>query len=166
MTDLNPVVIIAGPTASGKSALALDEAGKFSGTVINADSMQVYDELRILSNRPGLADEARASHRLFGVVSVREACSAARWRDMAMVEIDAAHAIGVLPILAGGSGLYIRALLEGLSPVPEIPPDVRAAARARHAEIGGPAFADGFRLLVPAPPVGLPFFLEVGVPPQ
>ncbi|MFP6745532.1 MAG: tRNA (adenosine(37)-N6)-dimethylallyltransferase MiaA [Alphaproteobacteria bacterium] len=138
--ESGPIVVVAGPTASGKSALALDLAEELGGVVINADSMQVYDELRILSSRPGPADEARVSHRLFGVVSVREACSAARWRDMAMIEIDAAHATGVLPILAGGSGLYIRALLEGLSPVPEIPPDVRAAARARHAEIGGPAF--------------------------
>jgi tRNA dimethylallyltransferase len=135
-----PLVVVAGPTASGKSALALDLAEEFGGVIINADSMQVYAELCILTNRPGPADEARAPHRLFGVVSVREACSAARWRDLALAEIDAAHGAGAVPILAGGSGLYIRALLEGLSPVPEIPPDVRAAARARHGELGGPAF--------------------------
>lgn len=135
-----PIVVVAGPTASGKSALALDLAVEFGGVVINADSMQVYDELRILTNRPEPAHEARAPHRLFGVVSVTEVCSAARWRDLALAEIAAADAADALPILAGGSGLYIRALLEGLSPVPEIPPGVRAAARARHGEIGGPAF--------------------------
>ncbi|MGE4218871.1 MAG: isopentenyl transferase family protein, partial [Alphaproteobacteria bacterium] len=100
-----PVLAVAGPTASGKSALALDLAAEFGGTVINADSMQVYRELRILTARPSPADEARAPHRLYGVVSVAEGCSAARWRDMALAEIAAARAAGRLPILCGGTGL-------------------------------------------------------------
>ena len=135
-----PVVIVAGPTASGKSALALALAEALGGVVINADSMQVYRELSILTNRPDAAAEARAPHRLYGVISAVEACSVARWRDMAVAEIAAARAAGRLPILAGGTGLYIRALVEGLSPVPEIPSGIRAAARARHGEIGGAAF--------------------------
>jgi tRNA dimethylallyltransferase len=135
-----PLVVVAGPTASGKSALALELAEAFDGVIINADSMQVYDGLRILTNRPSPAEEARAPHRLFGVVPVDEVCSAARWRDLALAEITEAGASGILPIITGGTGLYIRALLEGLSPVPEIPAEVRAAARARHEEIGGAAF--------------------------
>ena len=134
------MVVVAGPTASGKSALALALADELGGTVINADSMQVYRELRILTNRPGPDQETRAPHRLYGVMSVAEACSAARWRDLALAAIAETGAAGRLPILAGGSGLYIRALIDGLSPVPGIPADVRAAARARHAEIGGAAF--------------------------
>ncbi len=137
-----PLVVVAGPTASGKSALALALAAAFSGVVINADSMQVYDGLRILTNRPDPEDEARAPHRLFGVVPVDEVCSAARWRHLALAEIATARASGALPIITGGTGLYIRALLEGLSPVPDIPTEVRAAGRARHEEIGGAAFHD------------------------
>ena len=126
-----PVVIVAGPTCSGKSALALDVADRFGGTVINADSMQVYRELRILTARPEPADEARVSHRLYGVLSAAEACSAARWREMAIAAIDEASSAGRLPILCGGTGLYIKALTEGLSPIPDIPDAVRRRVRQR-----------------------------------
>lgn len=133
---MKPLVVIGGPTASGKSALALDAAEAFGGTVINADSMQVYRDLRILTARPGPAEEARAPHRLYGVLDAAELCSAARWRDMALEEIEAAS----VPIVVGGTGLYIRALLEGLAPVSEIPASVRAEARALHRKLGGTAF--------------------------
>ena len=136
------MVVVAGPTASGKSALALSLAGAFGGTVINADSMQVYDGLRILTGRPDAADEARAPHRLYGVIPAAEPCSAARWRTLAMAEITAAHEAGRLPIVTGGTGLYIRALIEGLAPIPDIPADIRARVRALHARLGGPAFHD------------------------
>ena len=126
-----PVLVVAGPTASGKSALALDLAVAFGGTVINADSMQVYRELRVLTARPSPADEARVPHRLYGVVSVAEGCSAARWREMALAEIAAARSAGRLPILCGGTGLYLRALMDGLSPVPAVPAAVRDGLRAR-----------------------------------
>jgi tRNA dimethylallyltransferase len=126
-----PVVIVAGPTCSGKSALALDIAERFDGVVINADSMQVYRELQILTARPGPAEEARAPHRLYGVISGTEACSAARWREMALEEIVAARQAGYLPVLCGGTGLYIKALTEGLSPVPETPDTLRQALRRR-----------------------------------
>jgi len=128
-----PVIIVAGPTASGKSALALELAVAFGGTVINADSMQVYRELRILTARPSAVDEARAPHRLYGAIPAAEACTAARWREMAIAAIEAAHGAGRLPILCGGTGLYLKALTEGLSPVPDIPDDLRAALRTRYA---------------------------------
>ncbi len=136
------MVVVAGPTASGKSALALDLAEAFGGVVINADSMQVYDALPILTNRPTAAEERRARHRLYGVIAANEACSAARWRVLARAEIDAAHEAGRLPIVTGGSGLYIRALTEGLAPIPEIAADIRDRSRALHAALGGPAFHD------------------------
>jgi tRNA dimethylallyltransferase len=135
-----PILIIGGPTASGKSALALDLALQLGGVVINADSMQVYRELRILSARPTPEDEERAPHRLYGVLAAGERCSAGRWRDMALGEIAAAHAAGRVPILVGGTGLYLRSLLKGLAPVPAIPSRVREAAAALHAEVGAAEF--------------------------
>lgn len=135
-----PLVVVAGPTASGKSALALDLAEAHGGVVINADSMQVYRDLRVLTARPDAAAEARAPHRLYGVLDAAEVCSAARWRALARDEIAAAWAAGRPPILVGGTGLYIEALLDGIAPVPDIPPEVRAGARALHAELGGAAF--------------------------
>lgn len=135
-----PVVVIGGPTASGKSALALAVAEEFGGTVINADSMQVYRELTILTARPGPNDLVRAPHRLYGVLGAAERCSAARWRGLALAEIAASHRAGRLPILAGGTGLYLRALLEGLSPIPDVPAEIRAAAMDRLASLGAPAF--------------------------
>jgi len=135
-----PFLLVGGPTASGKSALALAIAEEFRGTVINADSMQIYRDLRVLTARPSAAEAARAPHRLYGVLDASETCSAARWRALAEPEIDAARAEGQLPVLAGGTGLYFRALLEGLAPVPEIPPAVREAARALYKELGGDDF--------------------------
>jgi len=131
-----PVLIVAGPTCSGKSALALDIAVRFGGTVINADSMQVYRELRLLTARPPATDEVRVPHRLYGVVSATEAFSAVRWREMALVEIAAAAAHGRLPVLCGGTGLYIKALTEGLSPIPDIPQSVRRSVRDRFEAVG------------------------------
>ena len=133
-------VLIAGPTASGKSrlALALAEAlGEFGGgRIVNADSMQVYRELRIVTARPSAADEARVPHRLYGVRSALEACSAGRWRDMAVAEICAAHADGAVPIVVGGAGLYFKVLADGIAAVPEIPADVRGEGRRRLARLG------------------------------
>lgn len=133
------VVVIAGPTASGKSRLAQAIAEAFDGVVINADSMQVYRELRILSGRPDAAALARVPHRLYGALPASERCSAGRWRTMAEAEIEAAQGAGRLPIVAGGTGLYIKALMAGLAPIPEIPPAARRAARARLSRQGGEA---------------------------
>ncbi len=133
-------VILGGPTASGKSALALAIARAFGGTVINADSLQVYRELPILTAQPSPATQAALPHRLYGFLSASERCSAARWAALARGEIDAALAAGRLPVVVGGTGLYLRALLHGLAPVPEIPADVRETAKQRLAELGKAAF--------------------------
>ena len=125
-----PLALIAGPTASGKSALALALAEKANGAVINADSAQVYRDLRIVSARPSAADEARAPHRLYGYRDGADSCSAADWAADAKAAIAEANGEGRLPILAGGTGLYLRTLLEGIAPVPEIDPAVRKAVRA------------------------------------
>jgi tRNA dimethylallyltransferase len=137
---LPPIVIVGGPTASGKSALALRVAEAFGGAVVNADSMQVYRDLAVLTARPGPAELARAPHLLYGVLDGGELCSAARWRALALEAIADASAAGRLPILTGGTGLYLRALLHGLAEIPEIPEAVRAEARALHAQEGGDAF--------------------------
>lgn len=137
---MTQVLVIAGPTASGKSRLALDLAAAHRGTVINADSMQVYRELRILTARPGDAETARAPHCLYGILSVAELCSAARWRALALAAIEEARSNGRLPILVGGTGLYLKALFDGLAEIPPIPQNVRDAARARHRDLGGEAF--------------------------
>ena len=128
--DLPRLALIAGPTASGKSALAIELAERIHGVVINADASQVYRDLRVLSARPSSEDEARVQHRLFGHIDGAEACSAARWAAEATAEIDRAIATGHVPVLVGGTGLYIRTLLDGIAPVPEIDTDVREAVRA------------------------------------
>ncbi|WP_375420297.1 tRNA (adenosine(37)-N6)-dimethylallyltransferase MiaA [uncultured Sphingomonas sp.] len=125
------VALIAGPTASGKSALAIEIADRHRGAVINADASQVYTDLRILSARPSPAEEARVPHRLFGHVDGADTgYSAARWAAEARREIDAAHAAGLLPVLVGGTGLYLRTLIDGIAPVPAIDAAVREAVRA------------------------------------
>ena len=125
-----PLALIAGPTASGKSALALRLAEAAGGTVINADSAQVYRDLRIVSARPGEDEEARVPHRLYGYRDGADACSAAEWAADAKAAIDEAHGEGRLPILVGGTGLYLRTLLEGIAPVPDIDRRVRTEVRA------------------------------------
>ncbi len=139
-SGIRPALVIAGPTASGKSALALAVAEEFGGTVVNADSMQVYDTLRVLTARPSPADEARVPHRLYGFLSPAVACSAALWRDAAGGEMEAAWSAGRLPVVVGGTGLYLRSLMQGLSPIPEIPEPVRSDARAQLVELGNTAF--------------------------
>ncbi len=124
------MALIAGPTASGKSALALALAEKHRGTVINADSMQVYADLRILTARPSEEEETRVPHRLFGHVDGADAYSAARWAVEARAAIAEAHAADRLPILVGGTGMYLRTLIDGIAPVPEIDPVIRCEVRA------------------------------------
>jgi tRNA dimethylallyltransferase len=123
-SHLKPI-LIAGPTASGKSALATAIAEFFGGVIINADSMQVYRELRILSARPTLEEEARVPLALYGFVSAGEAYSAGRFVRDAAAAIAKARAEGRRPIVVGGTGLYFKALLEGLSPIPDVRDDVR-----------------------------------------
>jgi tRNA dimethylallyltransferase len=129
-------ILIAGPTASGKSGAALRIAERVHGTIINADSMQVYRELRVLTARPSSEEERRMPHLLYGHVPAAEAYSVGRWLS------DVTHAIreqseaGRPPILVGGTGLYFRALTEGLAPVPDIPPETREHWRAEAARVG------------------------------
>lgn len=134
-----PPLVIAGPTGSGKSALALALAERLGGWVINADALQIYRDLRILSARPTRAEEARVPHRLYGTLDGAERCSAGRWVALARQAIAEARAAGALPILCGGTGLYLRALEEGLAPVPPVPPAVEAGERARFEAEGGAA---------------------------
>jgi len=133
------VVLIAGPTASGKSALAIAMARAENGVVINADSMQVYADLRLLTARPSAAEEAMAPHRLYGHVSGLAAYSVASWQREAMAQVHAAHKAGHLPIFVGGTGLYFMSLIKGLSAVPEISADIRKHWRSfvgdLHAEL-------------------------------
>lgn len=151
-TSTTPI-LIAGATASGKSALALTLAERFGGVVINADSMQVYDGLPIITAQPSPDEKSRAPHRLYGHVSPSDAYSVARYIADAAREIATATAAGQRSIIVGGTGLYFKALLEGLSPVPEIPAEIREHWRANasswpidrlHAELAArdPVMAD------------------------
>ncbi len=135
-----PVIVIGGPTASGKSGLALAIAERLDGVVINGDAIQVYRDLRILTARPSETDERRMPHCLYGVFDATETCSAGRWQALAMAEIEAAKAAGKRAIVVGGTGLYLRALTEGIAPIPDIPADIRTATRAHYADIGSAAF--------------------------
>jgi tRNA dimethylallyltransferase len=128
--SLPPLTVIAGPTASGKSALALALAERDGGVVINADSAQIYRGLPILSAGPDDAEKSRAEHRLYGVRDGALPCSAADWADLAKGEIRLAHEQGKLPILVGGTGLYLRTLLDGIAPVPPIDPEIRRRVRS------------------------------------
>ncbi|WGD54559.1 tRNA (adenosine(37)-N6)-dimethylallyltransferase MiaA [Bradyrhizobium sp. CB1650] len=133
MSEEHPskAVLIAGPTASGKSALALELALATGGVVINADSMQVYRDLRIITARPTRSDEARVPHRLYGHVDAAVNFSAGAWVADAAKALEEAEALARLPILIGGTGLYFKALTAGLSVVPPIPAEVRDDVRAR-----------------------------------
>jgi tRNA dimethylallyltransferase len=128
---VHKAVLIAGPTASGKSALALALAEQTGGVVINTDSMQVYRDLRVLTARPTVAEEGLAPHRLYGHVDASINFSAGAWVADAAKMLDEARVQSRLPIFVGGSGLYFKALTRGLSAVPAIPTDVRDSVRAR-----------------------------------
>ncbi|MCB9990552.1 MAG: tRNA (adenosine(37)-N6)-dimethylallyltransferase MiaA [Rhodospirillales bacterium] len=132
--------VIYGPTASGKTALALELAARHDGIIINADSMQIYDSLHVLTAQPSQQEQAQAPHRLYAHMAPQEKCSAASWRELAAAEIEQALANDKTPIIVGGTGFYLKALIEGLSPIPDVPPDVRADAMALQAAHGNPAF--------------------------
>lgn len=123
------VILIAGPTASGKSALALGLAERSGGVIVNADSMQVYRDLRVLTARPTAAEEARAPHVLYGHVDAKENYSVGRWLGDAARVLGEAEAAGRLAIVVGGTGLYFKALMKGLSAIPPVPDEVRAKVR-------------------------------------
>jgi tRNA dimethylallyltransferase len=133
-------VLIAGPTASGKSALASAIAEHIDGVIVNTDSMQVYRETRILTARPTDEDTARAPHLLYGHVSVAEAYSAGRYQAEAAHALRTARESGRIPIFTGGTGLYFGVLTEGIANIPEIPSGVREAAETLREDIGAAAF--------------------------
>jgi tRNA dimethylallyltransferase len=143
-------VLIAGPTASGKSALAVEVAEKFGGAIVNADSMQVYRDLHIITARPPPSEEARIPHKLYGFVDAAENYSVGRWcRDVgeALNEITSRRRF---PILVGGTGLYFSALTKGLAAIPAIPAEIRAEVRGRLQREGAPALHEELVRIDPA----------------
>lgn len=138
------IKVIAGPTASGKSALAIETARLCDGVLINADALQVYDALPLLTARPTAEDGAQAPHLLYACIPSTEICSATRWTDMAMSAIQQTLVEGRTPILVGGTGLYLKTLMEGLSPVPPVPAHIRALMIERQRTLGNPAFHAAF----------------------
>ena len=143
---LPPVALIAGPTASGKSALALRLAEATGGAIVNADSAQIYRDLPILSAAPSAEDRDGAEHLLYAIRDGAQPCSAAEWAALARSEIDRLHRDGRLPILVGGTGLYLRTLFDGIAPIPEIDPVIRAEVRAA-------SVAENLAALAPLDPV-------------
>jgi tRNA dimethylallyltransferase len=148
--DESPVIVIGGPTASGKSGLALAIARQFDGAVINADSMQLYDALPILTAQPSAADRAAAPHLLYGVLPPEQVGSAQLWRDMALRAIGETQQRGLLPIVVGGTGFYLRTLMQGLSAMPDIPHEVRTRVRALWEERGPQAVRERLQQRDPA----------------
>lgn len=142
------IILVAGPTASGKSALALDLAKKHNGTIINADAMQIYEGLPILSAQPSDDDQKTIPHELYGIMNPAEASSAGKWLSLATAAIKRAAA-GRTPILVGGTGLYFRALLGGLAEIPPIPPEVRVATQKLYDESGEETFRNLLKRLDP-----------------
>ena len=140
MTSTPDITIIAGPTAVGKSAYAITQARAKNGVIINADSVQIYADLPILSARPTHADMVTVPHELYGILDARTVCNAQDYVDRAVAAIHTAFENGGHPIVVGGTGLYLTALCDGLSPLPDVPEDVRVQARALHAQMGTPAF--------------------------
>ena len=124
-----PLALIAGPTASGKSALALELAQQIGGVIVNADSAQIYAGIPVLSAAPTAEELRDVEHRLYGVLDGATPCSAADWAEMAKREVADIHRSGRIPILVGGTGLYLRTLLGGIAPVPQIDPEVRRRVR-------------------------------------
>ena len=137
---MSVLIIIAGPTASGKSTLALRLADALKGVIINADSMQLYRDLRIVTARPGPDEEAQAPHRLFGILDADDPASVGRWLGLAEAAIAEARAERRPAVVVGGTGLYLHALLHGLAPVPDIPEQIRTAALARLSDLGPAGF--------------------------
>ena len=143
-------LLIAGPTASGKSALALAIAARFGGTIVNVDSMQVYEELRVLTARPTLGEEAQVPHVLYGTRKAKDPGSVAWWRAEALRVMDAARMDNRIPILVGGSGMYFAALTQGLAEIPDPGSEAKTEARALLAKLGPEELHAGLTKVDPA----------------
>jgi tRNA dimethylallyltransferase len=133
-------IMIAGPTASGKSRLAVDLAHQFNGEVINADSMQLYADLSILTARPSKADMQDISHNLYGVLDGGHRASVATWLELAATVMTAIRARGKMPIIIGGTGMYLDAAVNGIAPIPDVPANIHEDCMALFDAIGGAAF--------------------------
>ena len=142
MTSVSPYIMIAGPTASGKSQLAIDLARRFNGAVINADSMQLYADLTVLTARPQPQEMDDIPHHLFGIYDAAHRASVAEWLDLAATAIDNVESAGQLPIIVGGTGMYLHAGLHGIAPVPDVPADVHQHCIDLYRELGGTKFRD------------------------
>ena len=136
------VFVVTGATASGKSAFAMSLAEKIGGVIINADSMQIYAELQIITARPTKTDENTVPHKLYGTISGAENFNVAKWISLAKMEIEDAWKIGKTPILVGGTGMYIKSLKDGLSPIPDITAEVKNKVRAKFNQLGNQEFHD------------------------
>lgn len=134
------IYIIAGPTASGKSARALDLARQLGGVIVNCDSLQVYDGLPLLTAQPSAQDKQEIAHHFYGHLHPNAPCSAGSWAEVALPLLSQLLAEGKVPIIVGGTGLYLKALTEGLSPMPDIPAHVRDAAKAQYEALGPQEF--------------------------
>src|SRR5579864_4519149 len=156
MVSGKDLILIAGPTASGKSALALELASALEGTIINADSLQIYRDLRILSARPDDAAMARVPHLLYGYQDAAERGSVWGWRALAVDAIADSHRAARLPIVVGGTGLYLRAVQHGLAAIPPIPSAIREEAVVLHRALGGAAFRERLAVLDPVAASRLP----------
>lgn len=148
-TDRPRAFVVAGPTASGKSALAEALARRLGGQVVNADSVQLYGAFRVLTARPSPASERRLPHRLYGILGPRDRCSAGRWRKLALDAVADGHAARRPSVVVGGSGLYLEALLRGFAPIPCVPQSVRQEAVQRLEAIGPAALHDELRTVDP-----------------
>lgn len=140
MSDTVTIHIIAGPTASGKSAKAMELAEQLNGVIINCDSQQIYDGLPILSAQPSDEDKDRIQHRLYAELHPNNVCSAGNYREIVEPVIEDIISNGQAPIICGGTGLYIKALMEGLSPIPDIPDKVRDKVVAHYEDVGAEKF--------------------------
>ena len=156
MKQEKKVILLAGPTASGKSKLAIKLAKDISGEIINADSMQIYKEISILTSRPSEQDEKIIKHHLYGFNSVKKKFSTGHWLKMATKKIKELWNNDKIPIVVGGSGLYFKALTEGLVEIPDIPNDLRLEVRSLHKKLGQKDF---FKQLIKIDPMVANFIL-------
>ena len=142
MTSVLPYIMIAGPTASGKSQFAVELARRYAGAIINADAMQLYDDLTVLTARPQPQDMLDIPHHLFGIYDAEHRASVAEWLGHAATAIAEVRSAGQLPIIVGGTGMYLQAGLRGIAPVPNVPKDVHQQCIDLYRELGGKKFRD------------------------
>jgi len=160
MEQENKVILLAGPTASGKSELAIKLAKHFNGEIINADSMQIYKEISILTSKPNTQDRKIVKHHLYGFNSVKKKFSTGHWLKMVIKKIEEQWEEGSTPIVVGGTGLYFKALTDGLVKIPEIPNNVRSQIRKLHKKIGQKKF---FNKLIKLDPLAKKFISSTDV---